>query len=211
MQHPLVYFLSSSRIAIETAMKKKTILSKLEKVGYDLPALKEGKALNEKATLMQMLSKDDEIAGERRSQRDLSDRSNTEKCFTRHLQLARLTFHGNEKMNSLLKLTELNEMSASWLDRADQFYSIVSAQEISIYGISVDEIIQARAEVHALLEDRSKELTVEEEMQTNLAHKKKAFDELEKWMYQYRNAAIIALKDHPHLLEDLGFNKTVSQ
>lgn len=211
MKHPLVYFLSSSRIAIETAMKKKAILSKLETVGYNLPKLKEGKALNEKATIMQMLSKDDESAGERFSQRNLSDRSNTEKCFSRHLQLARLTFHGNEEMNSLLNLTELNALSASWLDRAAQFYSLVSEQEISIYGINKDEITQARAEVHALLEDRSKELTVEEETQTNLEHKKKAFDELEKWMYQYRNAAIAALKDYPQLLEDLGFNKTVSQ
>ncbi|MEK6478059.1 hypothetical protein WJR50_11010 [Catalinimonas sp. 4WD22] len=211
MKHPLVYILASSRIAIETAMKKKAILSKLEKVGYDLPKLKEGKALNEKATIMQMLSKDEEATDEGFSKRDLRDHNNTEKCFTRHLQLARLTFHGNEEMNNLLGLTELNELSASWLDRADQFYSLLSEKEISIYGISKEEITQARAEVHALLEDRSKELTFEEEAQTHHSHKKKTFDELEKWMHLYRDAAITALKDHPQLLEDLGFNKTVSQ
>lgn len=209
MKHPIVYFLSSSRLAIETAMKKKAILEKLKKVGYDLSKLKEGKALNEKATIMQMLSNDkwDESIAQKPSKHY----EVTQQAYTKHLQLARLTFHGNPEMNQSLMLSEISGLSEHWLDRANKFYTILFEREVDVYGLTKEEVLQMKTEVQALLENRNKEMSVKDNTLNNLDQKNLAFNELEQWMHHYRDAAFLALKDNEQLLEELGFRKSVSQ
>ncbi|WKN30964.1 hypothetical protein PZB74_18580 [Porifericola rhodea] len=206
MRQSIVYFLSSSRNAIEISMKNKTILKKLKSVGYDLPKLKEGKVLNEEATIMQMMYKEKYGNQYNNSQNFYTQKKDTEKNYKKHLQLARVAYYEDKEMINRLHLGRQSYAVDQWLERAKTFYTVIldDTTKMNAFGISVSELDQMLAEVEALIASRQDQISSKGEAQNATQQRNDAFDALDAWMRDFRKAARFAMRDEPQLLESLG-------
>lgn len=192
---------------IENALNYPDILKKLSACGYDRKRLQEGKALNEKAQLLQ-LAKQERYGARIESTKMLeSDTSLTKAIYNEHVALARIVFKNRPGMQEKLQISGRRKYGREeWLAQAIAFYSKTEeiGEAMAKFGITQEVLTQTGAMVEALFAARQQQMQRIGEAQHATDQRDEALREMDDWMKDFRIAARLALKDTPQLLEVLG-------
>lgn len=193
--------------AIENTLNNPQILKKMSAYSYDRKKLQAGKALNEKAHMLQ-LAKHESYGAQYTSTDALeADLAQTKILYNKHLVLARLVFEENRGMQAKLQLKSARKRAKdAWLSQARVFYSRAEeiGPEMGKYGISREMLEQARAMVEALMTTRQQQMQRMGEAQSATCQRDQAIKAMEAWMRDFRQVARLALQDDPQMLEALG-------
>ena len=202
--------LSSYDLSLTNAAENKEIKALLDEYGYDEKMLSEGRAIYNKTKAVYDLNKQEDDETKVASLDFKAKRRDLELIFKKDRKKALLAFKRDEASLLQLKIvTAPPRAYAAWLEVVTRFYTTLRAPDMlsrfSRFKIEETYIDQRLADIDAL--KAAKLLYVKEDGESQQATKDKnqAMDELDQWMDDFKDTAIIALEEKPQLLEVLGY------
>ena len=138
------------------------------------------------------------------------DRESTLATFIDHVHVARIAFRKRPEILHQLKINRINRRKLwEWTVQADRFYKLISAHAATMkkFGITAEELQQARAGIEALLALKDRRTKKKAEAESATQKRNVALDALHAWLVEFRAVARLALKDTPQMLEAFGMKK----
>ncbi len=128
-----------------------------------------------------------------------------------HIKLARMVFKNNPAAKTALGLKGKRKQSAGgYCLQALDFYDGALADTdyqtaLATKGTMVEELTAGKTGFDALTPLAAKQLKETGEAQAATKTRDAKWDELDEWMGEFKDTAIIALRKHPQLREKLGY------
>ena len=203
--------LLAAQLAIDNALKIPKILDELTAYGYNAERIAAGKKLYEEASELVNFQKKE--YGE---QYEATDDVNTawetaDKAYMTTLKVARIALRANVSAQNALALTGIRKNSLSgWLEQTDVFYRNLLADPEMIatmgnFGYNKEKLDAEKVLVDAVADANLIQEKEKGEALDATAKRDAKMDELDKWMADFKQIALIALADNPQWLEKLGF------
>ncbi|MEQ9440879.1 MAG: hypothetical protein RIG62_17665 [Cyclobacteriaceae bacterium] len=195
------------QMALDAALNDAEIAEMLEAYQYDEARILEGKALLNTLVLLNDLQ--DKEYGEQFDATDILNgtRQRAHDLYMKHLTLGRIAFEGKRGTAKRLQLNGPRQRGLSgWLTQAEVFYANLDGLETALaeYGVSSEELTQARELVASVGEALWKREQEQKEARESTRQRDAARKELKRWMRHFRQVARLALKDHAQKLESMG-------
>jgi hypothetical protein len=198
------------RLALSNSEKQKEIAPAMATYGYTTEEIAKGwtlwNNLREKYDLNK--EEDNETNATRKVFDTLVDKTGTD--YSLHRKVAKIIFRYDDVVRHTLGLNgEVPDGYIPWLEKLKTFYVGVQNDE-TILGklargrITAETISDSLTAVTAIENARTAYLAEIGESQEATRAKDLAFDEMDKWMYEFLGFAKIALADKPQLLEGMG-------
>ncbi len=201
--------LKNQRLLVFNSSKPE-ILPFLEKFGIDLPHIKKGEG-----TFNELMELDKSQKIEYQEQGLAYDnyqdaRSHCSHFYKNTLKLIKMASRDDKNLQDRIKIKNGRiRIIEEWISQAVEFYNLVLNEnefvsKIVKYGLTAEKLQEERDEISALILLRNEAMSEQGQAQeaTNLRDKKR--EELKDYCYELKTVAIIALEDHPQLLEKLG-------
>ncbi len=204
--HSNAQILEAARLVIYNTQKDPDIQKRMSTYGFPPKRLQDGKALLEKAILLQDIKTihyDERWAISQQVEADMEIMKAT---FKDHVLVARTAFRHDAVVLHSLKIERLSTRKWESVRQALYFYTKLEehAAVMEPFGINLELIRQTKISVASLLdmkEERARKKGVAED---TTQEKKKAFKELREWVVEFRTLARYAFKDSPQMLESFG-------
>ncbi len=196
--------------AITNSLNNQEIKSGLVEYRYDEVRLKLGKALYDKAYVLQ--AKQVKEYGDQYNATDSLNegRALANKVYTKHLKLARIALEDNRGAGeSLLLSGKRKESLSGWLKQARIFYtnalkSPEVMKETAEVGLTKEALTQGKIQVLEVESRLSDQLQEMGEAQNATEERDEAFEELQEWMSKFIKICRIAFEEKSQYLEMLG-------
>jgi len=203
--------LLAAQLAIDNALKIPKILDELTAYGYNAERISAGRKLYEEASELVTLQKKE--YGE---QYEATDEVNSawetaDEAYMNTLKIARIALRDNVSAQNALSLNGIRKNSLSgWLEQTDVFYRNLLADPDMIaamgnFGYNKEKLDAEKVLVDAVADANLIQEKEKGEALDATATRDAKIDEMDKWMADFKQIALIALADNPKWLEKLGF------
>ncbi|MDF9796129.1 hypothetical protein OKW21_001392 [Catalinimonas alkaloidigena] len=126
--------------------------------------------------------------------------------FMEHVAVARFAFRRDPELLNALNISKVSSNQWAWIAQAEAFYQQIAdhTDKMLPFGLTVEELEQAKASVEALLALRDDRMLKKGEAENCTVSKNDAAKQLRSWVREFHAAARLALKDQPQKLEAFG-------
>jgi len=203
--------LLAAQLAIDNALKIPKILDELTAYGYNAERISAGRRLYEEASELVTIQKK-EYGEQYEATDDVNSAWETaDEAYMNTLKIARIAMRANVSAQNALALNGIRKNSLSgWLEQTDVFYRNLLADPDMIaamgnFGYNKEKLDAEKVLVDAVADANLIQEKEKGEALDATATRDAKIDEMDKWMADFKQIALIALADNPKWLEKLGF------
>ncbi len=202
--------LKDADTALTNALKQPKIKELLAKKGYGETELTEGRTIYDAAKAAYDFNKQENDETSTASLDFKNKRNALTDIYKEEREIAEIAFNDDEAI--LIKLGIVGRIPQRYPNlilKAEKFYNQLGNAKVlprlARFEITQNTITQRKQQLQELIAARKLYEQEYAESQQATRDKNDAFDDLKKWMHDFKTIAKIALKKHPELLEALGF------
>ena len=203
--------LLAAQVATGNALSDPDILTALTAYGYDAARITIGKNLTDDVSDLNTKQKKEygeqyEATETLRTAWNIAD-----KAYMKTLKIARIALRDNVMAQNALGLNGIRKKSISgWLEQAGRFYQNLLADsgmidELTNFGYTTEKLQAENVLIDAVRDANMAQEKEKGEARDATEKRDAKLDEMDRWMSDFKQIALIALEDNPQWLDKLGF------
>ena len=196
----------AAQLVVNNTTRDKEVARKMSQFGFPARRMQEGKDLLTVVLEMQQAQKARYDENWQISNRIEQELLTLRPIFMDHVTAVRFAFRRDPATLRTFNVKSISMNKWSWVEQARAFYETIGThrKQMSVYGITPEELDQAQASVAAVIALRDDRMYKKGEAEDSTENRNQASKLLKKWVREFHIAARLALKDNPQKLEAFG-------
>ena len=196
----------AARLVVNNTKKDREVAKKMAPLGFPARRMQEGEDLLTVVLEMQQAKKTRYDEGWEISNRIEQELLALRPIFMDHVTAVRFAFRRDPATLRTFDVKRISMNKWTWVEQARSFYETVEAhrKQMIVYGVTAEELDQAKASVEAVIALRDDRMHKKGEAEDSTESRNQASQRLKQWVREFHAAARLALKDNPQKLEAFG-------